>query len=72
MLFLNEDQREPSIEFNCKAIHIDGSDIGLQFMAIVDIDSYIHFKNLMISNSREPEKLIKELNKNPGIIIDSD
>ena len=71
-IFLADGQKEPAIEFECKVVRKDETDIGFKYIAIIDVESYMHFKNLMVSNSKEPEMLIQELKQNPGIIIDHD
>jgi len=58
-----------NISFKCKIIHIFESGMGMQFKSIEGIDCYEHFKNLMVFNSKEPEKLLEELEKHPGIIM---
>ncbi|MCU0821797.1 MAG: PilZ domain-containing protein [Spirochaetes bacterium] len=71
-IFLLDGQKDPAIEFECKVIRRDKADVGFKYIAIIDVESYTHFKNLMVSNSREPELLISELKQTPGIIVDHD
>ncbi len=71
-IFLAGRQKEPSIEFECKVVRKEKADIGFKYIAIIDVESYNHFKNLMVSNSKEPEQLLQELKITPGIIIDHD
>ena len=71
-IFLADGQKEPSIEFECKVVRKEKAEIGFKYIAIIDVESYMHFKNLMVSNSKESAKLIEELKSNPGIIIDHD
>ena len=71
-IFIADGQKEPAIEFECKVVRKDKTDLGFNYIAIIDVESYTHFKNLMVSNSKEPEMLIQELKQNPGIIIDHD
>lgn len=71
-IFLADGQKGPAIEFECKVVHKEKSNLGFKYIAIIDVESYMHFKNLMVSNSNEPEMLIQELKQNPGIIVDHD
>lgn len=71
ILFLDEDASGNQIRYTCRIVHHNIGGIGLQFRSI-DIDSYDHFKSLMINNSPEPELLMEELNKNPGLVRISD
>ena len=56
------------LKFNCKTIHVNDSGVGLQFITI-DIFGYEQFKNLMVFNSSDPDALLAELEKSPGLDI---
>ena len=60
----------PKIDFNCRVIHIHKSDLGLKFLSIEGLDSYDHFKNLMVFNHKQPDHLLKELEEHPGLIVE--
>lgn len=71
-LLLNEEQRDPAIEFECRVVRRENFYVGMKYVAVVDVEGYMHFKNLMISNSGDPDRLLAELRTNPGIIVDND
>ena len=56
------------LKFYCKIIHVNDSGVGLQFINI-DIFHYEQFKNLMVFNSSDPDALLAELEKSPGLEI---
>ncbi|OGQ96570.1 MAG: hypothetical protein A2521_15465 [Deltaproteobacteria bacterium RIFOXYD12_FULL_57_12] len=62
--------REPrlAIEFECRVVHQGDAGLGLQFIAM-DIGVYQHFMNLMVLNSPNPDALLEELRKNPGLLV---
>jgi len=68
IVILMEGDDRQVIKFKAKAIHTHEPKIGFQFLHI-DIDSYDHFRNLMLSNSKDPDKLQEELEQNPGIFV---
>ncbi|MCP4135012.1 MAG: PilZ domain-containing protein [bacterium] len=59
-----------TIEFRCKVVHMleFESCLGLQFLSIEGIESYEHFRNLMLYNSPERENLLLELEQSPGLL----
>ena len=56
------------IKFYCNVIHVEDEGFGLQFINI-DILDYERFKNLMVYNSTDPDALLAELEKSPGLDI---
>ncbi len=56
------------IKFYCNVIHVDDAGFGLKFINI-DISDYERFKNLMVYNSPDPDALLAELEKSPGLDI---
>lgn len=50
------------VEFTCRVIHSNPEGIGLVFDFIL-IKYYEHFKDLMLSNTKDPGRLIKELGR---------
>lgn len=67
-------QAEPHphiINIRCRIIRTDESGAGIRFINI-DIRGYQLFKNLMIYNSADPDKLLAELDKHPGLDIHKD
>ena len=68
-IILQEDGERLSIDFNCEVIHLQGTGTGLGFISIDGADAYNHFRNLMVMNSPEPDKLLEELELHPGIIL---
>jgi c-di-GMP-binding flagellar brake protein YcgR len=56
------------VEIQCLLVHLYRKGMGLQFSKISS-DDYIHFKNLMVYNSDEPDILSEELKNHPGIMV---
>jgi hypothetical protein len=50
------------IEFTCRVIHSNQDGIGFKFDFIL-IKYYEYFKNLMLTNAPDPNRLIKELER---------
>ncbi len=50
------------VEFTCRVIHSNPKGIGFKFDFIL-IKYYEHFKQLMLSNAKDPDRLIKELGR---------
>ncbi len=72
-LQINE-ETELLIEFETRIMHAEEKSVGAQFLKFIsmDIASYRHFKNLMVLNSPDPEKLLEELHQNPGLVQDAE
>ncbi|MBN1696448.1 MAG: PilZ domain-containing protein [Spirochaetales bacterium] len=60
------------LRFRCTIIHRQKRRTGFQFLYIIGLDSYTHFKNLMILNCEKPEELLNELEEHPGLSIEND
>jgi hypothetical protein len=56
------------IKFYAKILHVEEVGAGLKFISI-DIFDYERFKKLMLFNSPDPDALLAELEKNPGLDI---
>jgi len=56
------------LKFICNIIHVDNAGVGVQFISI-DLFDYKQFKNLMVFNSHDPDALLAELEKSPGLDI---
>ena len=56
------------IEFESTVVHKSPGGTGIKFIAM-DISQYRHFKNLMVLNSPDPEQILEELRRNPGLLI---
>lgn len=67
-LFLDSQPGKSMITFACEVVRIDESGVGVKFIN-VDVEGYEKFKNLMLYNSPDPDKLLAELKKNPGLDI---
>jgi len=67
-IILQPDPHINIIIFRCEVVRIDESGAGIRFINI-DINGYQQFKNLMIYNSTDPDALLAELEKNPGLDI---
>ncbi|MBC8413775.1 PilZ domain-containing protein [bacterium] len=67
-LILNPMPQELAISFTGRIVHVEEGGLGLKFLSI-DLEGYQEFKNLMIYNSSDPDKLRQELEKDPGLII---
>ncbi|MCF6289894.1 MAG: PilZ domain-containing protein [Desulfobacterales bacterium] len=59
------------IEFESAVVHKSQAGAGIKFIAM-DISQYRHFKNLMVLNSPDPDQILEELRKNPGLLIKGD
>jgi len=67
-LILQTEPHPNIINFQCKIIRTDASGVGVR-LTRVDMEGYQKFKNLMVYNSSNPDNLLDELNKNPGLEI---
>jgi c-di-GMP-binding flagellar brake protein YcgR len=67
-IFLQADPHINIINFRCQVVRTDESGVGIRFINI-DVNGYQQFKNLMIYNSSDPDMLLAELEKNPGLDI---
>ncbi|RJQ56708.1 MAG: PilZ domain-containing protein [Nitrospiraceae bacterium] len=56
------------ITFHCKVVRTSESGAGVKLIR-VDMEGYQQFKNLMVYNSPNPDVLLEELNKHPGLEI---
>jgi hypothetical protein len=50
------------VEFTCRVIHSNSGGIGCQF-DFIQIRYYELFKNMMLRNSPDPERIIKEIGR---------
>ena len=55
------------INFKCKFIHKANNSLGFEFICLEGLEGYENFKNLLVYNSPNPQELLEELEKNPGI-----
>jgi len=70
-ILLNEEgPGRVAIELECQVMRQEEGKLGFQFMKFttMDLESFIHFKNLMLLNSPDPEIILRELEVNPGIL----
>jgi len=65
-IFIKSQQKIETISFMCQVIRTDDEGVGLKFIDL-DLDGYQKFKNLMLYNSSDPDTLLAELEKHPGI-----
>ena len=63
-------ERTTKINLECRIIHIQKNGIGFQFLSI-DFEGYHTFKRMMVLNSEDPERLLLELKKHPGLIVEN-
>jgi len=63
-------QETDSIIFKCLVIRTDHEGVGLQFTDI-DLEGYQKFRRLMLYNSSDPDRLLAELDRSPGLEIRS-
>ncbi len=61
-------ERTLSLDIQCRVIHCTGNGIGFQFERI-SLEHYEHFKNIMVLHSPDPEQLLDELKRRPGLTI---
>lgn len=55
------------INFDCKVIHKINNTLGFEFISLYGLEGYENFKNLLVYNSPNPQEILDELEKNPGI-----
>jgi c-di-GMP-binding flagellar brake protein YcgR len=67
-LFMEPSSGADAIQFMCQVVRIDDTGTGLKFIDI-DLEGYQKFKNIMLYNSPDPDKLLAELDANPGLDI---
>lgn len=67
-IILQADPHPNIINIRCEVVRTDESGAGIKFVNI-DIRGYQQFKNLMIYNSTDPDTLLAELEKHPGLDI---
>lgn len=67
-LTLQEGEEPVTISFKSRVKHHKGTRIGLEFQAIFSED-YNDFVYLMVNNSPDPDALLEEISRNPGIKI---
>lgn len=67
-LHLSGGDNPETIQFQCEVVRTATSGVGIKFHS-VDLAGYQQFKNLMIYNSSDPDNLMAELEKNPGLDI---
>lgn len=67
-LVLQDQPDKVDIKFQCKTVHLNKKGIGFKFISI-NAEDYQDFKYLMINHSPEPQLLLDELSKHPGIDI---
>jgi c-di-GMP-binding flagellar brake protein YcgR len=65
-IFIKSEEETKTISFMCQVIRTDDKGVGLKFIDI-DLEGYQKFKNLMLYNSSDPDALLAELEKHPGI-----
>jgi len=67
-LTLQEGDEPMTIKFKARVKHFRESNVGLEFQAIFAED-YNDFVYLMVNNSSDPDGLLEEISRNPGIKI---
>jgi len=65
---LQEGDEPTTIKFKARVKHYKQSSVGLEFQAIFAED-YNDFVYLMVNNSPNPDELLEEISRNPGIKI---
>ena len=67
-LMLQDGDEPTTIKFKARVKHTRDSNVGLEFQAIYAED-YNDFVYLMVNNSSDPDGLLEEISRNPGIKI---
>lgn len=67
-IVIKSQQETVTINFMCQVIRTDEEGVGLKFINI-DLEGYERFKKLMLYNSPDPDKLLTEIDKSPGLEI---
>lgn len=68
-MILSQGDRDMVIRFRCEAVHVGGYGVGFRFLTM-DIAGYNHFKKLMTLNSPDPERLLEEIRRHPGLVLE--
>jgi c-di-GMP-binding flagellar brake protein YcgR len=56
------------IPIKCRIVRAEQRGVGIRFISM-DINDYHKFKKLMVYNSSEPDTLLAELEKDPGLAV---
>jgi len=57
-----------TVPVKCKLLRTNKEGLGMEFLSTT-IEGYWHFKNLMVYNSPESDRLLQELETHPGLSI---
>lgn len=60
-----------TVPVKCKLARANSDGLGMEFLSTT-IEGYWHFKNLMVYNSPESDRLLQELETHPGLSIKKD
>jgi len=66
-LLITENKRF-NVKFKCVVVHtsVDKKEVGCKYINI-RVENYQDFKSFMINRSTDPDRLLDELSKNPGL-----
>jgi hypothetical protein len=67
-LKLGSSEAPLTVPVKCKLARTNADGLGIEFLSTT-IEGYWHFKNLMVYNSPESDRLLQELETHPGLSI---
>ena len=67
-LKLGSSEAPLTVPVKCKLARSNADGLGIEFLSTT-IEGYWHFKNLMVYNSPESDRLLQELETHPGLSI---
>jgi len=67
-LILGAPEEPIKVPIQAKVARSDPMGVGIEFRSTT-IEGYWHFKNLMVYNSPESDRLLEELEEHPGLVI---
>ncbi len=69
-IILHQGENPITIDFETELRHASPNGMGMQFIGFHSgqLDSYRHFKNVMVINSPDPDRLLDELHNNPCLL----
>ena len=70
-LKLGSSEAPLTVPVKCKLARANSDGLGIEFLSTT-IEGYWHFKNLMVYNSPESDRLLQELETHPGLSIKKD
>jgi hypothetical protein len=70
-MLLTDGPEPATITISAEVVRTEGNCFSLRFRA-TDPDSFNHFKNIMVFNADDPDALLAELERSPGLQVKKD